>query len=114
MPRISVVELPSFFFLACLSSSASRRNAPPLPLTGRLPEPPCLEDDSSMSPSSPSIGSSTTKRYLHFGQSIFLPISLGSRTGTIASQLGHCCLKFVVVAIKVSGKTRRHGRGKCA
>src|SRR5207249_1618867 len=50
-------------------------------------------------------GSSTTKRYLHLGQSILRPMRLGSRTGTIASQLGHCCLKLVLVAINA---TPRH------
>ena len=46
-------------------------------------------------------GSSTTKRYLHLGQSILRPMRLGSRTGTIASQLGHCCLKLVAAMIEV-------------
>src|SRR5262245_36982503 len=38
---------------------------------------------------SPLPGSSTTKRYLHFGQSTFFPIRLGSLIGTMPSQLGH-------------------------
>ena len=37
-------------------------------------------------------GDSTTKRYLHLGQPIFLPIRLASLTGTSASQLGQGCL----------------------
>src|SRR5262249_19287449 len=54
-----------------------------------------------------------TKRYLHLGQSIFLPISCGSRTGTMASQLGHICLKlFGTVAILAPAFARcRTGRG---
>ncbi len=61
-----------------------------------------LEDSSSSSPLGLPFGFSTTKRYLHLGQSILRPIRPGSRMGTIASQLGHCCLKLVVDAMKGS------------
>src|SRR5262249_34682093 len=44
-------------------------------------------------------GASTTKRYLHLGQSILRPTSPISRMGTIASQLGQVCLKLTVVAM---------------
>src|SRR5262249_35903812 len=40
-----------------------------------------------------------TNLNLHLGHSIFLPISLGSRIGTSASQLGHSCLKLVEVGM---------------
>src|SRR5262249_48329213 len=72
-------------------------------LPGALPflSPPFFLDglSSSSSSSASGSGSSTTKRYLHLGQSILRPISPGSRIGTIASQLGHCCLKLVPVAM---------------
>src|SRR5260370_15913821 len=48
----------------------------------------------SSSASSSASGDSTTKRYLHLGQSILRPIRLLSLIGTCASQLGHCCLKL--------------------
>src|SRR5205823_4446874 len=44
-------------------------------------------------------GFSTTKRYLHLGHSIFLPIWAASRMGTRVSQLGHGCLKGIVTAM---------------
>src|SRR6266567_484743 len=57
-------------------------------------------------------GSSTTNRYLHLGQSILRPTRLGSRMGTIASQLGHCCLKLVLVAINGSPpRLAKNGQG---
>src|SRR5262249_44265053 len=49
--------------------------------------------------SSSSSGASTTKRNLHLGQSTFFPMSAESLTGTIASQLGHCCLKLIFIAM---------------
>src|SRR5437764_1325373 len=75
------------------------------------------------SPVSP-FGSSTTKRYLHFGQSILRPTRFGSRIGTIASQDGHWTLKLVLVAIRglrssvggprgVGGCERRDGARFC-
>src|SRR4051812_10689380 len=78
---VATLSLPFFFFAGASSTSSS---------------------------SGPSAaGSSTTKRYLHLGQSIFLPISCGSRTGTIASQLGHICLKlFGTVAISGPASAR--------
>ncbi len=104
MPRTSIVEpLPLCFFCGLASSSSSsspgRRAGLPLPGAGFLlvaadPDLPFLAGPASSS-SSASSGSSTTKRYLHLGQSIFRPTSLGSRIGTIASQLGHCCLKLL-------------------
>src|SRR5207245_8803590 len=47
-------------------------------------------------------GSSTRKRYLQRGQSIFLPIIRASRIGTSASQLGHACLKPALIAMTAS------------
>src|SRR5262249_10150084 len=84
--------------------SSSPRRGVALPLAGFLfvMEAFFLAGASSSSSSSSSTGSSTTKRYLHLGQSIFRPMSLGSRIGTIASQLGHCCLKLILAAMKNS------------
>src|SRR5262245_55772386 len=113
MPRISTVEPPDFFFLGSSSSSSSRRRGPGLGLPGAalplvgflvvtLAGAPGLAFLAGLSSSSsPPLGSSTTKRYLHLGQSIFLPISWGLRIGTIASQLGHSCLNPVPVAMLV-------------
>src|SRR5262245_3652828 len=44
-------------------------------------------------------GSSITKRYLHFGQSIFLPMRLALLIGTSISQLGQGCLKAAWTAM---------------
>src|SRR5207249_12117804 len=55
-------------------------------------------------------GSSTTKRYLHLGQSTFLPIRLPSLIGTKASQLGHCCLKLALIAMDMASGTGPCGR----
>src|SRR5262249_34373698 len=107
-PRISIMLPPPFFFLEGRSSSSSpRRRGPALlgPLAPALPLSPAFFLSGLASSSSPS-GSSTTNRYLHFGQSILRPISPGSRIGTIASQLGHCCLKLVPVAMNRSPATR--------
>ena len=41
-------------------------------------------------------GSSTLKRYLHFGHSTLAPMSLGSLMRTGASQLGHGTLKLAM------------------
>ena len=57
------------------------------------------EEISSSSSSASVPGSSTTKRYLHLGQSIFFPTKWISRIGIQASQLGHCCLKLVIIAM---------------
>src|SRR5262249_30385343 len=54
---------------------------------------------SSNASSMPSSGSSTTKRCLHLGQSIFRPIKFVSLIGTVASQRGHCCLKLVAAIV---------------
>src|SRR5262249_32649439 len=123
-PRTSVSELPLCFFLgAGRSSSSSPRRGPALaaglPVTAAdLPAPlaaglvvtaaafPFLAGASSAS--SGSSGSSTTKRYLHLGQSILRPISFGSRIGTLASQLGQGTLKLVRVAM---GALRYNPRG---
>src|SRR3954469_13570597 len=66
------------------------------------------------SPASPP-GSSTTNRYLHFGQSTFRPTRFGSRIGTIASQDGHWTLKLVLAAIRSlrSGVGGPMGVGGC-
>src|SRR5438445_6443906 len=61
----------------------------------------------SVSPLSASPGSSTTKRYLHFGQSTFLPMRLLSLIGTCASQLGQGTLNWVDVAIENSPESVR-------
>src|SRR5260370_859492 len=45
------------------------------------------------------MGSSTTKRYLHLEHSTFLPTRPGSLIATIASQLGHFCLKLELTAM---------------
>src|SRR5260370_17022886 len=45
------------------------------------------------------MGSSTTKRYLHLEHSPFLPTRPGSLIATIASQLGHFCLKLELTAM---------------
>src|SRR3954469_21754176 len=106
-----VVEGPCFFFLGASSSSSSSSSgrccSAPLPLSGALPLTGFLAVTAellflplagfSSTSSSSGSGSSTTKRYLHLGQSIFLPIRPESRIGTIASQLGHCCLKLVLL-----------------
>src|SRR4051794_24724433 len=52
------------------------------------------------SPAVSPLGSSTTNRYLHFGQSIFRPTRFESRIGIIASHEGHWTLKLVLVAIR--------------
>src|SRR5262249_44359572 len=93
-------EVPCFFLAGrgWFSPLASARPFLPFAVAPFLPALPFLAGASS-SGSPPVSGFSTTKRYLHFGQSIFLPIRLGSRIGTIASQLGHCCLKLVVAAM---------------
>src|SRR3989442_14844014 len=84
MAALPLADLP--FDVVSASSSA-----PPLPAFLGLPAlTACL---------SRSAGSSTTKRYLHLGQSIFFPIMPASLTGTRASQLGHCCLKAELMAI---------------
>src|SRR5262249_14487104 len=105
MPRMSIFELPFFsgFFLP-LASALSSPSADGFvffflsPLSAfRI-----LDDfgpSSVFGASSRSPGSSTTKRYLHLGQSTFFPTRLESLMGTIASQLGHCCLKWVCEAI---------------
>src|SRR5262245_26527817 len=76
--------LPALFLLATavLPPAAPFRSAPPA------------------APSSSSPGASTTKRYLHFGQSIFFPMSEAFLMVTIASQLGHWTLNPVVAAIR--------------
>src|SRR5262249_55486917 len=40
-----------------------------------------------------------TKRYLHLGQSIFLPTRPRSLIGTFASQLGHCWVKLFTAIV---------------
>src|SRR3712207_2512714 len=110
MPAISKPEPPPFLTLALAgassSSSSSRRLGPALPLAALAgasfltpvgPDLPFLPFGASSSSSGG--GGSTTKRYLHLGQSIFLPTKPGSRMGTIASQLGHCCLKLELAAM---------------
>src|SRR5712692_296053 len=100
-PQRSFFEPPSFLdFGRSSSSSSSRLFLPALPLAA-LPFflAGAGASSSSNSSSSSSTGSSTTKRYLHLGQSIFLPIKLSSLIVTIASQLGHCCLKLIFAAI---------------
>src|SRR5581483_9197575 len=104
MPRKSLLLFD--FFLndrppSSSSSSSERRRGPALPLAGTF-SPFFLPFSSSSSSPAPASGSSTTNRYLHFGQSIFLPIRPMSLTGTIASQLGHCCLKLEEVAMNES------------
>ena len=85
---MTMLLLPAFFF----------------GLAPRLASGPLRAGRSSAS-SSP-LGSSTTKRYLHFGQSIRLPTRFGSRIGTSASQLGHWTLKLVLAAIRVILRSR--------
>src|SRR6516165_10745751 len=60
--------------------------------------PPAALDAAVVPASADSSGASATKRYLHFGQSIFLPDRLGSRIVTVASQLGHLTLKALLAA----------------
>src|SRR5437764_11670132 len=79
---------------------------PVFPLAAARPLP--FGDGRSPASSASPLGSSTTKRYLHFGQSIFLPMRFGSRTGTDASQLGQATLKLVLAAIR---HLRRGGPG---
>src|SRR5262249_6215317 len=117
-PAINIVEPPFFsppFFLPFPLPSASASTSPPLALVFDLgdltvspdfalgPSGLVLTPDLLLSSSSPARlpGSSTTKRYLHLGQSTFLPTRLGSLMGTMASQLGHCCLNCVWEAIEV-------------
>src|SRR5262245_27447511 len=86
-PTISTILLPPFFFFLAASGSSSRGEGLVLPLAPGLPFAPSglvftLSPDSSPA----SDGSSTTNRYLHLGQSTFLPTRLASLIGTIASQ----------------------------
>src|SRR5262249_29216762 len=108
MPTKSIVGLPFFssfffFFLTPDSAPSARR----ILLFGLSPVTPSSDfrltfDFGSSAFSSPATlpGSSTTKRYLHLGQSTFFPAMLASLIGTIASQLGHCCLNCVEEAIR--------------
>ena len=92
---LSCFALPFLSVTAVLFSSSP----PEVPIAGR-PHPPR------------STGSSTRNRYLHLGQSIFLPTRPGSRIGTMASQLGHCCLKLDVVAMLHALRNGDAGRSK--
>jgi len=58
---------------------------------------------------SPSGCSGTTKRYLHFGQSVFLPIIEVLRIGTLASQLGQSTL-YRMFAMSYPGRRHRRSR----
>src|SRR5262245_36738114 len=62
------------------------------------PADPFFMPPSAASSSSP--GASTTKRYLHFGQSIFLPMTEAFLIVTNVSQLGHWTLNPVLAAIR--------------
>src|SRR5260370_38144548 len=94
-PSIRVVDGPVFFFfLPGAPSSSSRRLLPflagaALPVAGFLLvaplRPPRAGPSSRVSPSTS--GPSPTKRYLHFGEPIFLPLKVGARAGTVPSHL---------------------------
>src|SRR5258708_4828160 len=89
------------------SSSSLRRFA--FPLTAFLLPLSSSFFDLGASLSSAPAGSSTMNRYLHLGQSILRPIKSGSRMGTNASQLGHCCLKAAALAmIEISASEVHH------
>src|SRR5262245_13123723 len=98
MPTMRIVLLDFFFFFGA-SSSSSRARALPGDFLATAVPPACPPFLPAAPAASSSSGDSTRKRYLHFGQSIFLPTSEGLLMVTIASQLGHCTLKPVVAAI---------------
>src|SRR5207237_295246 len=77
-------------FLGFSSSISSRSSTTSSSSAGAAFLPPLMADV---------FGSSTTKRYLHLGQSIFLPMRLGSLTSTPASHEGQGVLKLPVVAM---------------
>ena len=78
-----------FFFGGASSSSSCFTLALPGVFLATAPAcPPFLPLAVPSSSSSRSAGDSTTKRYLHFGQSTFFPTRL-VLTETLASQLGH-------------------------
>src|SRR5262249_37927495 len=96
LPPISVVL--GFPFFGAAPSSPSARDLP-----GDLRAtavPPACPARLARPPASASSGDSTTKRYLHFGQSTFFPIREAFLMVTDASQLGHWTLNPVVVAIQ--------------
>src|SRR5579884_4273388 len=106
MIRVFFFLSPFFFFFLDLSSSSlplSPLALSPLPLAagfwavtpavfGFLDGLEAMPSSTSSSSSRSRAGSRTTKRYLHLGHSIFLPIWLASRMVTGASQLGQSCL----------------------
>src|SRR5262245_10891139 len=108
MPTMSVVlDLP---FCGASSASPSPRDLPGALRATAVP--PACPDRLARPPASASSGDSTTKRYLHFGQSTFLPIKEAFLMVTDASQLGHWTLNPVVVAIQWLRKdSARMGRG---
>src|SRR5260370_28533410 len=99
VPPMSIVLLPALFspLSAASAAAALARLAGVLPLAAPLAPaatiPAFLPPLAGVSFSAvSSAGSSTTKRYLHLGQSILRPIRPLSRIGTLVSQLGHCWL----------------------
>src|SRR5262245_8282286 len=108
MPTMSVV-----LDLAFCGASPSSPSARDLPGDLRATAvPPACPARLARPPASASSGDSTTKRYLHFGQSTFLPMREAFLMVTDASQLGHWTLNPVVVAIQwLRNDSARMGRG---
>src|SRR5262245_3497082 len=108
MPTMRVV-----LDLAFGAASPSSPSPPLLPGALRATAvPPACPARLARPPASASSGDSTTKRYLHFGQSTFLPTREAFLMLTDASQLGHWTLNPVVVAIQWLRKdSARMGRG---
>src|SRR6478672_8544998 len=101
-PRIRM-KLDFFFFLGGAPSSSSSSSAAARPgafLATAVPPACFLPLTTAAVSSSRSAGASTTNRYLHLGQSIFLPTREAFLMVTIASQLGHWTLNPVVAAIR--------------
>src|SRR5215213_10212705 len=105
------MRLDFFFFGGPSSSSSSSARVLPRAFLATAVPPPCfLPRTTAAVSSSRSAGASTTNRYLHLGQSIFLPTREAFLMVTIASQLGHWTLNPVVTAIRRPPRWTRRGR----
>src|SRR5262245_2897669 len=104
---IRTTGAPPLFFLAFgLSSSSAAPLRPGLSPFAPAFITPDLPPDlaPALAPTFSTAGASTTKRYLHFGHSTFLPTRLSSLIGTWNSQLGHCCLKPAIRDVSAGGR----------